>query len=50
MMNDVEYLVIAVRNIYRTSPDFEKIEQFFDTLYQSERLKLPLSGILLIGY
>ncbi len=50
MMNDVEYLVIAVRNIYRTSLDFEKIEQFFDTLYQSERLKLPLSGILLIGY
>ena len=50
MMNDAEYLVIAVRNSYRTSPDFEKIEQFFDTLYQSERLVLPLEGILLIGY
>ena len=50
MMNDAEYLVIAVRNSYRTSPDFEKIEQFFDTLYQSERLVLPLGGILLIGY
>ena len=54
MMNEADYLVIAVRNIYATkssgSKDFEKIEQFFDTLYQSERLKLPLSGILLIGY
>ncbi len=54
MMNEAEYLVIAVRNIYATkssaSKDFEKIEQFFDTLYQSERLQLPLSGILLIGY
>ena len=54
MMNEAEYLVIAVRNIYATnssaSKDFEKIEQFFDTLYQSDRLQLPLSGILLIGY
>lgn len=50
MMNDAEYLVIAIRNFYRSSPDFDKIEQFFDTLYQSERLQLPLSGILLIGY
>ena len=50
MMNEAEYLVIAVRNFYRSSPDFDKIEQFFDTLYQSERLQLPLSGILLIGY
>ena len=54
MMNEAEYLVIAVRNLYVTkssaSKDFEKIEQFFDTLYQSERLNLPLKGILLIGY
>ncbi len=50
MMNDAEYLVIAVRNIYRSSSDFDKIEQFFDTLYQSERLHLPLLGVLLIGY
>ena len=50
MMNEAEYLVIAVRNFYRSSPDFDKIEQFFDTLYQSERLQLPLAGILLIGY
>ena len=50
MMNDAEYLVIAVRNSYRSNPDFEKIEYFFDTLYQSERLILPLTGVLLIGY
>ena len=50
MMNAAEYLVIAVRNIYRSSSDFDKIEQFFDTLYQSERLHFPLLGVLLIGY
>lgn len=54
MMNEAEYLVIAVRNLYVTkssaNKDFEKIEQFFDTLYQSDKLQLPLSGILLIGY
>jgi len=50
MMHDTQFLVIAVRNKYRTSPDFDKIYKFFDTMYQSERINLPLSGILLIGY
>ncbi len=50
MMNDVFYLAIAVRNIYRGSNDFEKVHTFFDTLYASNRLQLPLKGILLIGY
>jgi hypothetical protein len=30
--------------------DFERAARFFDTLYASNRLKLPLDGILLIGY
>ena len=50
MMFDVEYLIVAVRNIYRGSDDFSKIYAFLETLYISNRLRLPLKGILLIGY
>lgn len=58
MMFEVEYLVIAVLNEYnfkvngkdRTSHDYEYIRTFLETLYVSNRLQLPLKGILLIGY
>lgn len=59
MMQDVDYLVIAIRNEYktklkntteRTNYDFEEVCKFFDALYASDRLKLPLVGILIIGY
>lgn len=50
MMFEVEYLVIAVRNYYRGSDDFSKVYSFLETLYTSNRLKLPLKGILIIGY
>lgn len=50
MMFTVEYLVIAVRNTYRTHGDYEKVYTFFETLYISNRLQLPLKGVLLIGY
>lgn len=50
MMHDVYYLAIAVRNIYKASQDFEVVCRFFDTLYASQRLQLPLRGILVIGY
>lgn len=50
MMFEVEYLVIAVRNVYRGGDDFEKIYTFLETLYISSRLHLPLKGILLVGY
>jgi hypothetical protein len=50
MMHEVEYLVIAVRQVYRSQNDFEKIFTFLETLYISNRLRLPLRGILLIGY
>lgn len=50
MMHNVFYLAIAIRKIYRSSKDFNKVVRFFDTLYVSNRLKLPLKGILLIGY
>ena len=50
MMFDVEYLVLAVRNVYRKHFDYERIYKFLETLYISNRLHLPLKGILLIGY
>lgn len=50
MMPNVEYLVIAVRNSYHNTDDFKSIFQFLETLYISGRLKLPLKGIVLIGY
>lgn len=50
MMFDVEYLVLAVRNKYRNHDDFERCFTFLETLYISNRLQLPLKGILLIGY
>lgn len=50
MMFDVEYLVLAVRNVYRTHEDFNRCYTFLETLYISNRLQLPLKGILLIGY
>jgi hypothetical protein len=50
MMFEVEYLIIAVRNKYRGSDDFQKVFAFLETLYISNRLKLPLTGIVLIGY
>lgn len=50
MMHSVEYLVVAVRNEYRGHADFEIVYTFLETLYISNRLRLPLKGILLIGY
>jgi hypothetical protein len=50
MMPDVEYLVLAVRNEYSKTDDFTAIYQYLETLYINARLKLPLKGIVLIGY
>lgn len=54
MMQNVDYLTIAVLNEYRTKNkknyNFEEVCKFFDALYASDRLSLPLKGILLIGY
>ncbi len=58
MMYDVEVLVIAVLNEYhfkisgkdRISYDFQTVKTFLETMYISNRLHLPLKGILLIGY
>ncbi len=50
MMHEVDFLVIAVRNTYSKNKDFQNVITFFNTLYASERLLLPLKGVLIIGY
>jgi hypothetical protein len=54
MMFDIEYLVIAVLNEYTgggaITHDYNEVKTFLETLYVSNRLRLPLKGILLIGY
>jgi hypothetical protein len=52
MMHDVDYLIIAVRKTYGSSKqqDFKIVTTFFETLFVSGRLTLPLTGILIIGY
>ena len=50
MMREVKYLAIAVRLEYRNNKDFDYVCKFFETLYASGRLSLPLLGILVIGY
>jgi hypothetical protein len=50
MMQNAEHLVVSVRNDYRGSADFSKVINFFETLYASGRLTLPLSSITIIGY
>jgi hypothetical protein len=50
MMQNTHHLMIAVRNNYRGSDDFKKVVSFFETLYASGRLTLPLASITIIGY
>ena len=50
MMHGVGFLAIAVRNTYRGSNDFDRVARFFETLYASNRLALPLNGVLILGY
>ena len=50
MMHEVETLILAIRNDYRGTDDFEKIYSFLETLYISNRIKLPLKEIVIIGY
>lgn len=50
MMHDVNYCAIAIRKTYKGNADFEYVVTFFETLYASNRLQLPLQGVLIIGY
>ena len=50
VMQDVDFAVIAIRQDYRGSSDFAKVVTFIETIYASNRLILPLAGLLIIGY
>ena len=50
MMHDVDYLGLAIRRTYKESSDYATVVRFFETLYASRRLQLPLKGILVVGY
>ncbi|QYK54291.1 MAG: hypothetical protein KF824_05185 [Fimbriimonadaceae bacterium] len=50
MMQEVQTLCVAVRKNYRGGNDFDTVCKFFETLYASNRLSLPLKEILIIGY
>jgi hypothetical protein len=50
MMHDIDYFVVAVRIVWQRNKNFEDVYKFFDTLYASRRLQLPLKGILVVGY
>lgn len=49
-MHDIEYFCVAIRNDYKTVRDFEYVTTFFETLYASQRLQLPLKGVVVLGY
>jgi len=50
VMHDIDYLIICIRNRYRKSDDYDRVINFMNTLYASDRLNLPLQGILIVGY
>jgi hypothetical protein len=50
MMDRVRGVAIAVRRSYKGARDFETVCRFFDTLYASDRMKLPLEIVVVIGY
>jgi hypothetical protein len=50
VMQDVNYLIVCIRNGYRGHDNFGTVVNFFNTLYASDRLSLPLAGIMVVGY
>ena len=56
VIQDAKYLTIAVCKGYQPASyktpanDFETVTTFFETIFASNRLVIPLHGILIIGY
>lgn len=55
MRHELFILCIAVCNEYKYgtnqhSFDFKKVTEFFDAMYMSNRVSIPLKGILIVGY
>ena len=53
-MVDADYLILAMMLEYRTGKtvmrSYEQTRNRLDAIYASDRLKLPLKGLLLVGY
>lgn len=50
IMVNVDYCIIAVRDTWHKQKDFETVKDFFDSMYASGRMNIPLQGLLIIGY
>jgi hypothetical protein len=54
LMVDADYLILAMMLEYRTGKtvmrSYERARDRLDAIYASDRLKLPLQGVLLLGY
>lgn len=54
LIYDARYLVIAVKLKYtktnKIKEDFKEVCDFMEAIYSSDRIKVPLEGILIIGY
>jgi len=54
LMVDARFLILAMMRHYRTGgsvvKSYDLARDRIDAIYASERLKLPLDGILLVGY
>lgn len=49
-MLGVDKLCIAVRNQCRIFDDFDQVCKIFEAMYARDRLDIPFSGLLIIGY
>ena len=50
MMVETDYLVLAVRELYKNRNDYEVVSKFLDAIYLTKKVKLDLKGVLLVGY
>ncbi len=54
LMVDADYMVLAMMLEYRAGKQvtrsYEQTRKRLDAIYASDRLKLPLKGVLLVGY
>jgi hypothetical protein len=54
LMVDADYLILAMMREYRSRNQvmrsYDQARKRLDAIYASDRLKLPLKGVLLVGY
>lgn len=54
LMVDADYLILAMMREYHSGAQvmrsYEQTLKRLDAIYASDRLKLPLKGVLLVGY